>query len=52
VSLRRSLGNPIVLLGDLQQAIARDLHAELLGLVSRFRRSFLPMSLIKYICHV
>jgi hypothetical protein len=51
LSFRRSLGNAVILLGDLQQAIARVSHAELLSLVSRFRGSFFPMSWIKHICH-
>jgi hypothetical protein len=48
---RRSMGDPVILLSDLQQAVARVSHAELLSLVSGFRRSFFPMSWIKHIRH-
>jgi hypothetical protein len=47
----RSLGNPVILLGNLQQAIARVSHPELLRLVSRFRGPLSPMLGIKDIYH-
>jgi hypothetical protein len=51
LQFRRSLGEPVILLSDLQETVARVSHAELLSLVSGFRGSFFPMSWIKHIYH-